>query len=72
MPAPTAPAPPRPPSFTGTPGCDDLDALRAEVAVIGVFFGAPYDTAAPAPCASHAQPRSGHDRSGDRAGRIGG
>ena len=31
------------PTFLGMPACDDLDALQADVAIIGVPFGVPYD-----------------------------
>jgi agmatinase len=41
----TVPAPAGTPTFLGVPACTDLDALDADVAVIGVPHGVPYDLA---------------------------
>ncbi|MFM9107910.1 MAG: agmatinase [Chloroflexota bacterium] len=41
----TVPVPPRRPTFLLAPACDDLAALDADVAVLGVPHGTPYDMA---------------------------
>jgi agmatinase len=38
-----APVPPGSPTFLGAPRCDDVRALDADVAIIGVPFGSPYE-----------------------------
>jgi agmatinase len=43
VPALTIPVPDGQPTFVGFPRCDDLEALDADVAIIGVPYGVPYD-----------------------------
>ncbi len=61
MPALTRPVPADRPTFLGAPRCADLDALDAQIAVIGVPYSTPYDMqgsyvqCGPAPAAIRAQ-----------------
>jgi len=43
VPALTIPVPDGQPTFAGFPRCDDLNALAADVAIVGVPYGVPYD-----------------------------
>ncbi len=43
MPALTIPVPAGQPTFAGVPRCDDLETLTADVAIVGVPYGVPYD-----------------------------
>ncbi|MDI3341911.1 MAG: agmatinase [Sphaerobacter sp.] len=52
MPVRTIPVPLGQPSFADLPRCESLDALEADVAIIGVPYGVPYDMAGAAPPSS--------------------